>query len=258
MLRFAFFCAVVLSCLGSAAQSVTSDPLAITLAQQAIEALTGGVAVSDVRLDGNVVSILGSDNETGTGTFSAKGLGESRVDLKLSGGNRSDVRNVTNGIPGGKWKKNTDNANAYVQHNCWVDASWFFPGLSSLSQTANSLFVFKYIGQEQLSGVAVQHIRVFQASPQDTRGVFQRLSSMDFYFGVTSLLPVAVAFNTHADNDMNTDLPNQVLFANYQAVNGIQVPLHFQRLVNGVVMLDVNVTRATFNTGPSDSTFTLQ
>jgi hypothetical protein len=240
-----------------AANATLSDPFAITLAQKSAAALTGGLPVSDVTLGATVISILGSDSETGTGTFAAKGTSESRVDLSLSGGTRSDVRNLTNGSPGGAWNKNSSTSTAYAQHNCWTDAAWFFPALSSLTQTANPNFIFKYIGQEQHGGVATQHVQVFQIGQKDN-GTLQRLSTTDFYLDPTSSLPLAIASQTHADSNMNIDIATEVRFANYQTVSGFQVPFHFQRMFSGVVVLDVTVTDVVLNSGLLDSGFTIQ
>ena len=55
-----------------------SDPQALSLPQKAMTALVGNASLVDVKLQGNVVSVFGADSETGTGTFQAKGSGESR------------------------------------------------------------------------------------------------------------------------------------------------------------------------------------
>lgn len=251
MHRHASVVACILVALTSTIHAQSSDPTAISLAQRSIAALTGGTVITDVTITTNVISIYGSDNETGTGTFAAKGTAESRVDLNLPGGTRSDVRNLTNGLPAGTWEKNGGTATAYAQHNCWTDAAWFFPALSSLTQTASSNFVFKYIGQEQHGGLNVQHIRVFRVPAVVT-------TVTDFYLDVNSLLPLAIGFNLHADNDMNTNIPNEIRFANYQIVNGAEIPFHFQQISNGSVILDVTATSAALNTGLLDSLFVLQ
>jgi hypothetical protein len=69
---------------------------------------------------------------------------------------------------------------------------------------------------------------------------------------------LGLAFKTHADKDMNTDLLQQVLFADYRTVNGVQVPFHIQRLQNGGLLLDLTLTSASFNSGVLDTTFSLQ
>jgi hypothetical protein len=232
-----------------------SDPYAIQLAQKAVASMTGGTPISDVTLNGSVTSILGSDYETGTGVFQASGTSNSRVDLNLTNGMRSDIRNVTNGTAGGAWSKNGASQTPYAGHNCWTDAAWFFPVLSSLTQTANSSFVFKYIGQEQHGGANTQHIQVFQPAPD---ALFQHLSTVDFYLDTNSFLPLAIAFNVHPDMDARADIPAEVRFASYQTVSGVQVPFRLQKLLNGGLVLDVTVTNVAFNTGISSSTFILQ
>lgn len=257
--------AVVLSIsLSSSAQNTTStavvpptsDPLAVSLAQKSIAAMTGGVVINDVTLNANVTSIIGSDNQTGTATLMAKGLTESRVNLNLSGGVRSEVRNISNGVPTGAWQNNTGAVHAFPQHNCWTDAAWFFPPLSSLAQSANPTTIFKYVGQEQHGGVNAQHIQIYQAVLPVA--AIQRMSTMDIYLDATSYLPLAIAFQVHPDTDGNTNIPAEVRFANYYVINGIQVPYRIQRMLNGTVVTDITITNVAINTGLSSSSFILQ
>jgi hypothetical protein len=257
MSRFAVvWCLLASSVLAVGQSAPTSDPQAISLAVKSVLALTGGASISDVTLNANIISILGSDYETGTGTFSAKGTGKSRADLNLTGWTRTDVRNVINGFPSGAWTRNGGTPTAYAQHNSWTDSAWFFPVLSSATQSSKPSFVLKYVGQGQFAGLNVQHIQIFQA-PSGFSTV-QRLSAMDFYLDAVSYLPVAVGFNVHSDSDMNTNILVQINFANYQQVNGVQVPFHIQKMLDGEVVLDVTVTNAVFNTGLPDSMFILQ
>ena len=261
MPRLGLLFSLLLSCAISApaASAPASDPVAITLAQESIAALTGGATVTDVTVNANITSTLGSDNETGTGTLRAKGTTESRTDLNLSAGTLSEVRNILNGGPAGAWSHNGSAATAMAQHNAWIDAGWFFPPLSSLSQSANPQFIFRYIGQEQHDGLTVQHIRSYQLAPSVlSNSSIPGLSTMDFYLDPNSFLPLAIDFNLHADTNMGVNVPVEIRFANYQAVNGIQVPFHLQRLLNGSLVLDVMVTSVVLNTGLPDSLFTLQ
>jgi len=239
----------------NAGPSLTSDPQAISLAQKSIAALLRGVTISDVTLNANVISLLGSDYETGTGTLRAKGTSKSRVDLNLDKGSLLELRTDSNGVPSGAWGRNGKSRKSFAQHNCWTDAAWFFPALSSLSQTANPHFVFKYIGPQTRNGVPVQHIVVFQSRPDDG-GLLQRLSTMDFYLDASSSLPLDIAFNLHADDNMNLNLPTEIRFANYKSISGTTIPLHFQKLINGNVILDISVTSAVVNSGVSDNLFT--
>ncbi|MBV9183187.1 MAG: hypothetical protein JO356_17935 [Acidobacteria bacterium] len=250
------YCVLVMSSFGATLQNQTSDALAISLAQQAITALTGGATVNDVTLNADVISILGSDKDTGTAIFRAKGPSKSRVDIHLSGGTRTDARTLTNGVPTGAWQKNGGKAFPHAQHNTWTDAVWFFPAFSSLSQTASPNFMFKYVGQEQHAGLSTQHLQVYQTLPSAS-ATLQRISTVDLYLDPVSFLPSATSFSVHADNDVNTSISNEIRYSNYQPVSGVLVPFHFQQIFNGGVVLDVTVTKASFNAGLPDNLFVL-
>lgn len=227
-----------------------SDPQAVNIATQATAAMTGGTAISDATLSGNVTRIAGSDTENGTATFYAKGQWESRVDLALNGGSRKEVRNSAPGYSQGQWVDPDGTAHAFSPNNCSTDAVWFFPALSSLAAVNNPNLGLSYIGLESLNGTSVQHLRSEWAGDD--------LSSMDFYLDANSLLPVQISFNAHADNNANINIPVQILFSSYQPVNGALVPFHVQEWLNGSLLLDFVVSGATINSGLSDSLFVLQ
>jgi hypothetical protein len=252
------FCILTSAVLAIAQAAPASDPTAISLAVKSVAALSGGTLIHDVTINANVISIAGSDNDSGTAVLTAKRGGESRVDLTLSSGTRTDVRNVVNGFSSGAWTTNGATATAYAQHNSWTDAAWFFPVLGSLSQSTVSTFTFSYIGLEQHGGVSAQHLRVFQVPPGISNlSLAQQLTAIDVYLDPVSYLPLAVAFTIHPDNDLNTNIPTETRFASYQSVTGIQVPFHIQRSINGTVVFDATVTHVAVNTGPPDSLFTL-
>jgi hypothetical protein len=234
----------------------SSDPQALSIAQKSLAALTGGVAVADVSLYGSVTSISGSDNETGTAVMQAKGGSESRIDLTLNGGTRSDVRNVVSGIPGGAWQKSGDAATRYASHNCWTDATWFFPAFSSLSRFSDPNFLFTYIGPETWSDLSTVHLRVQQLSSKFP--LVSQLSATEFYLDPATFLPLGIAFQSHSDTDVNVNIPTVIRFANYQSISGVQVPFHIQRMFNGTVTLDMIATRTIINSTLLDSIFTLQ
>lgn len=262
MARFGvFLCLLLVSTFLLGQQNPPSSNQAVTLAAQSIAAMTGGVAVTDVSLTGTVTWFAGSDTETGTATLLGKGISESKVSLALSSGSRTETRNAANGFPQGQWANPNGTSGAYVWHNCQTDAVWFFPVLSSLGNISNSSFVFSYVGQETWNGVPAQHLQAHQVAPTSASPIaalVQSFSTMDFYLDPSSLLPLAVDFNAHPDNDTNTNIRREVRFANYQAVNGVQIPFHIQRLTNGGLALDLVVTSATLNSGLTDSQFNLQ
>jgi hypothetical protein len=254
MLRTMVTLSLALFSMGITAQNAPSDSAAVALAQRSMAALAGRSSVDDVTLQAEVHSTIGADPESGTGTFRAKGLSQSRVDLSFGGDTQSDTRNMADGAR----QKNGAAAKAHAGHNCMTDAAWFFPALSSLTQSGNPSFVFKYIGEEEYASVNTLHIRVSQIFPQDKSGVLERLSAMDFYLDAASSLPVAITFQTHPDNDLNVNIITEVHFSDYRTVNGILIPFSFQQMLNGRVILEATVTSAEVNASLPDSHFTLQ
>ena len=231
-------------CGAQAQNAPASDLQAVALAQQSIAATVGKSVVSDVTLTGNVTW----NGEGGTFKLSALGNGESRMDLTLPAGTRTEIRDAQTGVPIGAWVSPNTQSGRFAGHNCGTDAAWFFPVLGALAAAPN--VVLTYIGPEIHNGAAVQHLHAYtyQASPTANSWP-KKLSAMDFYLDGTTSLPVATMFNVHPDNDANTNLLVEIDFANYQPMNGALVPMHIQRYQQGNLMLDFAVTGVTFNSG---------
>ncbi len=232
-----------------------SDPQALSYAAKSIASLTGGTTITDVTLTGSV-TWAGSD--TGTANLTALGTSESRMDLTLGSGTRTEVRDAQTGSQLGQWINPDGSSGLYAPQNCWTDAVWFFPALGSLAAGPN--VVLSYVGQETRNGSEVQHIEsyIYQANwPAGVTPTAMQLSIMDFYLDAGSFLPVAVTFNAHPDNDANTNVSFEVDFANYQSQSGVMVPMHVQRLQQGSLMVDLMLSSASFNAGLSLSRFAI-
>src|SRR5262249_40903869 len=150
-----------------------SDPVALSYAAQSVAAITGGVKVADVMLTGNATWTVGPDSESGTVTLWALGTGESRMDLALSGGTRSEVRDSSTGVNRGNWRNPTGTTGLSSPHNCLSDAVWFFPALGSFAVPPN--VVLSYLGQTTRNSITVQHIQsyVYQPSLSSLTPIFQ-------------------------------------------------------------------------------------
>jgi len=237
------------------------DPQAVSLALQALSAMTGGVSVGDATLTGTATRIAGSDLQSGTVTLKAKGTNASRIVLDLSGGAYAEVRNSTQGYPQGSWSGADGVVHASSLHNCFTDSVWFFPPLASLAASVNNLnYAVAYVGQETREGTAVQHLRFSQSLPTTDAATLQlltHLSTVDVWLDSTSGLPAAVGFMIHPDDNGNMDIPVEIRYSNYQVSSGVRVPLHVQKYINNGLVLDLNLTALTLNSGLPDSDFNL-
>jgi hypothetical protein len=200
----------VLSLAQNAVPVPGSDPQALSLAMQSMASLTQATVVNDVTLVGTARWIAGSDAETGTATLLALGNGESRMDLALDNGTRTEIRDGSTGTPSGQWLAQ-GRSGLFAAHNCLTDAVWFFPVLGSLAAGPN--VVLSYVGQETHNGQKVQHIQSYLYHPSlspKSAVITQQLSTIDFFLDATTLLPSAITFNAYADDDIGTRIAIEV------------------------------------------------
>jgi hypothetical protein len=241
----------------AAQQTASSSTQATQLLQQSLAALQGNTSLTDVTLSGTARRIAGSDDESGTGVLKAI-AGAGRVDLTLSTGQRGEVQNLTATTPAGSWSGPDRVAHPMAFHNLLTEASWFFPAFAIARRLSNSGYVATYIGQETHEGKAIEHITVSQtASFAQAPGApsFQHLTQVDFFLDSATLLPAAITFNIHPDNDALRDLPVAIRFSDYRATGGSQVAYHIQKFLNNSLTLDFQANSVTSNSGLPASTF---
>ena len=234
---------------------------AATFLTQSAAALQGTTAVTDVTLMGTAQRIVGSDDQSGSVTLKATATGGSRVDLNLSSGMYSEVRNASAVPSVGSWSGPDGVAHPIVQHNLWTDAGWFFPVFPVAHGSQPTAYAASYIGQETLDeSLSVQHVSIRQLPLDATSAasVFQHLSQEELYLDSTTLLPVAIAFSVHPDDNTMFDIPVEIRFSDYRSTNGVQVPFHIQKFLNNTLQLDLQIQTVTLNSGLASSTFSVQ
>lgn len=234
--------------------TVASDPQALAVANKALWTLAPATALADITLQGTASRTAGSDYQSGTFTFQASGNGKSLELLNLDGGQLQEVRNG----PVGYWTDPEGQEHPTASHNCWTDAPWFYPAMSLQALANDPQVSIFYIGPEDRDGVALHHLRLFRTVPgqmPEMTAQIQRLSTVDLYLDAASYLPLILAFKTHADDDLNIDIPVEIQFADYRLISGVKVPFHIQKFLQGSLLLDITLVSATVNSGLSDSLF---
>ncbi len=235
----------------------TSSPTAVALAGQALKALAGGTALTDITLQASARYIAGSDEETGAAALLASGNLQSRVVLNLTNGPRTEIRSG----PSGNWMGADGVVHEMAIHNCWPDADWFYPGLTLQALSADPGLGIAYVGAETKNGLAVQHLRLFRVVPNQSPAMtasIQDLSTEDIYLDALSYLPLFLDFNLHPDVNLRVNIAIEIQFSNYQSVNGVKVPGRIQKSLNGGLALDLTISAATVNSGLPASEFAVQ
>ncbi len=240
----------------TAQQAAVRDPKALTLIASSLNALSGSVSVNDATLQATASYVAGSDQESGGAILIGHVNQESIVQFSLSGGTRQEIRN---GIAG-TWSGPDATVHSMPIHNCWTDASWFFPTLTLEAIYADPQVAVSYLGPDTSKGATMLHLQAARLLPGQSASattLIQTLSSMDIYFDPQSFLPLVLDFNTHPDTDANTNLPVEIQYGNFQNTNGALVPFHIQKFVQRTLLLDLTVSNVLVNSGVPASEFNL-
>lgn len=236
------------------------DAQAVSLLQHSLAALAGMTTVKDVTLNGSANWIAGSDNESGSATLKATAIGQGRVDLSLSGGQRSEVMDVSQVPPTGSWSGIDGAWHPMVAHNLFGDPTWFFPSFLLGRSLSSANYAILPVDAETQDGVPVEHVRIYQqpSLTGQTASVLQSLSQIDIFLNASTLLPTSILFSVHADANALVDIPIEIKFASYQVVQGVSIPYHIQKYVQNALALDVTVTAVQINSGLSATDFQAQ
>jgi hypothetical protein len=256
--------AILLSAASASAQDATTsgttvappqrDLQAVTLAAQAYQAMVGLTPLQNIVIQGSVTRIAGSDEEMGSANIELAGGQASRMVLSLTGGQRQRVYNQQSGAwagPDGAW-------HAQALHNCWIGGGWVFPAFLLAAALNDTSYSIIYPGLTQLDGGTFTHLVIYRSLSIPSAAaarLIQHLSRLDFYLDPATGLPAALEFMVHPDDDAGLDILVQIHFSNYQNVNGVQVPFHIQKLVEGSLALDVTLSGAQINSSLQASDF---
>lgn len=232
-------------------QSASSTVSAAQLLQQSLAALQGNTPITDVTLSGTARRIAGSDDESGTATLKALAGTGARLDLSLSSGPRSELRNTSGPEPVGSWSGPDGVSHAMSFDNVFTDLGWF-PAFTISSALSAPNAVATYVGLETREGHSVIHItasKQFPTTHAKTLSLLQHLTQTEIFLDPTTNLPIALAFNTHPDNDAGLDISVEIRFSDYRSVNGTLIPFHVQKFLNNSLLLDLLFQSATLNSG---------
>lgn len=249
--------------LADAQTSPVRDPQALTVAARALNAL-GGSTIRDVVLTGAVTRTAG-DTEQGTARLEATVAGQSRVEFDLTDGPHIWVRDSSAAVPAGQWSGPDGKAHPIALHNVWSEPVWFFPALSEIAHLGGSAddatLAVTAGSQEVRDGETLLHLclsRQVAADSTDTSAAVARQSGVDLYLDAATYLPRFLDFTTHPDHDFTTNLPVEIEFSDYHAVQGVEIPFHVQKRLRGTLLFDITIQNATVNAGVSVSDFHLQ
>jgi len=244
---------------------------------KSLAALCPAGAPTAITLGGEATWTAGSYTDTGTIALDAGAGGRSRVDLELAGGSRVSVRAPLNshaGSPPGGAEQATGRLASAVGAegaadgavhklrlgDAWRPAAWFFPALELTVALAPG-YQLADLGTSDVDGVPAAHLRLTRAVPGQTPAMtaeLAQLSQADYYLDPATLLPRALRFLRHPTGAVNSGEPVEIRYSDWRQVQGVKVPYHIERWVNGTLQLAVTVTSVEINPALAAERFQLQ
>lgn len=240
--------------LAQAVPTPVRDPNALALASKALQALAGSTALTDITLQATATYTAGSDEEMGPATLVALGNQQSLMTLNLTDGERQEIRNGIAGV----WVGPDGVAHAMASHNCFIDASWFYPAFTLVALASDPTLSIVLVGPEVHNGQSVYHLALQHVMSNQVGNaivIVASISTMQLYLDAATLLPAYLDFNLHPDYDTDFNIPFEIRYAAYQAFNGVQVPTRIQRYIENSIELDFVVGNAAVNSGVQPSLF---
>ena len=206
-----------------------------------------GNNASSLSLSGTSVFVAGSTEDNGSFTAQCGLKGSSQINLMLGGLSRSETRQTSAGTPSGSWTDARGVSHAMAGHNLMTPASWFCPAVMLSDILSNPTLTVMYVGRESKNGKSVEHV-IVTVPPVDSTSVQARMASLtqtDIFLDSSSLLPLALDFNVHPDNDAAVNIPVEIRFSNYVESAGVWQPATVEKYLNSVLTLKLQTSSAT-------------
>jgi len=214
-----------------------------------------GSVPSDSTASGSVSITAGADVQSGSIQVQTRGTDQS-LEQVITGEDSSQTA-FSHGyvITSGKnAKKKIGSLELAASSQSAIFPLPLLTAIVTISDTA-----YKYIQIEPISGISCHHIRTWNtfASQPD----FQYLSSFtvrDIWISTSTYLPVKIAYSLRAGTGATPTSSVEVFYSNYKTLGGIQYPFQISESLNGTPWIDISISTVSFNTGLTDSTFSLQ
>ena len=224
--------------------------------------MDAGKPVRDITLSGTVEYIAGSTDEQGTIMMKATSDGSSRVDTSLPSGDTSESVIWSQAGFTGENKDAKGKLHSTSSQNLMTNSAWFSPVLllqHFARHNSEDNVASAWIGETD--GSSMEHLtwslHSLNAKPGADKEL-QRLSRMDIFLDRETSLLDHLTYQSHSDRNSQINFRIEVRYSDYQATDGIQIPMHIQRYLNGVLSLDIHISSVVLNNGLAPTQFQLQ
>jgi hypothetical protein len=246
-LSFVVFASVSFLLLPTAVGQSTQSAASAVLTQ-AISAFSGGQQINNVQITGNVQWYTGDAQDSGNATLTAAATGASTMQLGLANaGSWTESQSDFGVHTDCQWAANDGIAHDRDYLNCLRPVVWFLPLISLQSSSIPTSVGVADLGAEQVGPSTYEHLQCqafLQPIPADLLSQSVTASTTDIWLDPATLMPAILQYHMHPDGGELSDILMEIRYADYRNVNGALIPFSVQRLVNGSLVLEIQVISA--------------
>ena len=229
------------------------DPKAVALLQSSVRAM-GGSPPTDSVAAGAVTIVAGSQTSSGSIRILTRGANQSSEEITLpqstysvtySQGFASEtINSVTKSMP---------------LERAVTTQSICFPLPFLAAALANPDESIQYLALETVGQQSLQHLRIqntFASQPD-----FQQLAdfaTFDLWLDANTGLPQRISFVRRNGSGETPRIPLDAYFSSYKTTSGVAYPAQINLSLNGTPWTTITISSVAFNTGLTDSNFSVQ
>jgi hypothetical protein len=232
---------------------IQRDPQALSLLQASVSAM-GRTVPADSVATGSVTIVAGSQTSTGTIRILTRGTNQSSEQITLPQSTYSVTYSA--GLAG----ESINSATASIPIERTVTSqSVCFPLPFLAAALANSDESIQYVALETTGQESVQHIRIqntFASQPNFQQ--FAGLATFDVWLDANTSLPERISFVRRNGSGATPRIPLDAFFSAYKTTSGVAYPMQIKLSLNGTPWATITISSVAFNTGLTDSNFSVQ
>jgi hypothetical protein len=237
--------------------AIVRDPRAISILRQCLKAEGGETAltkIQDFRATGSITYFWGGKEVKGTATMQGRGTEEFSVQATLDEGTRSMVI----GKAAGTVSESKSQPTAIPYHNTVNLGALSFPVLSlarALNDSSTSITLVGTASVGQRTAYQIRTQRSFNSVGSAGSTTMSYVSIKDYFLDTTSFLPLATRWMAHPPKDYRQEFPQEILFGDFRAVEGMIVPFSVSETLAGQKTWEFQAESFNVNVGLTESDF---
>lgn len=230
--------------------SVPRDSQAVAVLQTSLSAM-GGTVPSDAVATGVVVTVAGSETETGTIRVATRQLDQSREDIRTPTRIRSVI--FSKGLASRGLDSTMESLSLQLAAS---SQSPLFPSVLIVGALSDPDVAIQYVALEETDSAKVHHVRFWNsfASNPDLQTLAE-LTVRDLWVDTVSGVPVKLAFDHRDGGEAAPRIPVAVFYGDYKSTGGLLIPFAISRWFNGTPWQTITIQQVSLNVGLTDSDF---